>query len=166
MTEQTSTPTTNAAETRGSGTGLSTADIASAMNPGNTTTNESASNSNTSTPSDATDATMVETRSTGMTASSGSGKRETATPLFQSDETDSFRARWQDIQGTFVDDPRHAVEQGDNLVADIMKRLAELFAEKRSELEKQWEEGQDVSTEDLRVALQSYRSFFDRLLSV
>jgi hypothetical protein len=50
-------------------------------------------------------------------------------------------------------------------VAQVMKRLAEVFAEERSSLERQWDRGDDVSTEDLRIALQRYRSFFQRLLS-
>jgi hypothetical protein len=65
-----------------------------------------------------------------------------------------------------VDEPRKAVEQADGLVASTMKRLAEVFAEERSKLEKQWDRGDNVSTEDLRVALQRYRSFFHRLLSI
>jgi hypothetical protein len=64
-----------------------------------------------------------------------------------------------------VDEPRKAVEEADKLVASVMKRLAEGFANERSKLEKQWDRGDNVSTEDLRVALQRYRSFFDRLLS-
>jgi hypothetical protein len=64
-----------------------------------------------------------------------------------------------------VDEPRHAVEQADSLVAEMMQHLAQLFADERSKLEAQWTRGEDVSTEDLRVALQRYRSFFDRLLS-
>jgi hypothetical protein len=87
-------------------------------------------------------------------------------PLFPSDELESLRARWKEIQTAFVDEPRKAVEQADGLVASAMKRLAEVFAEERSRLEKQWDRGDSVSTEDLRVALQRYRSFFDRLLSV
>ena len=70
------------------------------------------------------------------------------------------------MQTAFVDEPRRAVEQADGLVASAMKRLAEVFAEERSKLEKQWDRGDNVSTEDLRVALQRYRSFFQRLLSV
>ena len=58
------------------------------------------------------------------------------------------------------------MEQGDALVADVIKRLANSFAEERSKLEGQWGRGDNVSTEDLRVALQRYRSFFSRLLSV
>jgi hypothetical protein len=89
-----------------------------------------------------------------------------ANPLFPNDELDSLRNRWKEIQTNFVDEPRKAVEQADGLVASAMKRLAEVFADERSKLEKQWDRGDNVSTEDLRVAFQRYRSFFDRLLSV
>lgn len=88
------------------------------------------------------------------------------TPLFPNAELESLRTRWKEIQTAFVDEPRKAVEQADGLVASAMKRLAEVFSEERSRLEKQWDRGESVSTEDLRVALQRYRSFFDRLLSV
>jgi len=86
--------------------------------------------------------------------------------MFKSDDAERFRSRWTDIQAGFVDEPRRAVEQADGLVADTIKRLAEVFAEERSHLEEQWSRGEDVSTEDLRLGLQRYRSFFDRLLSV
>jgi len=89
-----------------------------------------------------------------------------STPLFPSNELEDLRTRWKDIQTGFVDEPRKAVEQADGLVASAMKRLAEVFAKERSGLEQQWHRGDNVSTEDLRVALQRYRSFFDRLLSV
>ena len=89
-----------------------------------------------------------------------------ATPLFAKDESEDFRRRWTDIQAAFVDEPRQSVENADSLVASAIKRLAEIFARERSSLEQQWAQGGDVSTEDLRVALQRYRSFFDRLLSV
>lgn len=89
-----------------------------------------------------------------------------ATPLFPSNELDSLRTRWKEVQTAFVDEPRKAVEQADGLVASAMKRLAEVFAEERAGLEKQWDRGDSVSTEDLRVAMQRYRTFFDRLLSV
>jgi hypothetical protein len=92
-------------------------------------------------------------------------ERETG-PLFSSDETKNLHARWDAIQVGFVDEPRQAVEQADNLVAGTMKRLAEIFAEERSNLEGQWDQGENVSTEDLRLALRRYRSFFSRLLSV
>jgi hypothetical protein len=86
-------------------------------------------------------------------------------PLFAREDSDRFRSQWQEIQGHFVDDPRRAVEEGDALVATLMQQLAETFADERSSLERQWDREGDVSTEDLRIALQRYRSFFDRLLS-
>jgi hypothetical protein len=88
------------------------------------------------------------------------------TQLFPNDELKEFRSRWDSIQTAFVDEPRRAVEQADSLVASAMKRLAELFAEERAGLEKQWDRGDQISTEDLRVALTRYRSFFHRLLSI
>jgi hypothetical protein len=92
-------------------------------------------------------------------------ERETG-PLFSSGEAKDLRARWDAIQVGFVDEPRRSVEQADNLVAGAMKRLAEIFAQERSNLEGQWDQGENVSTEDLRLALRRYRSFFSRLLSV
>lgn len=96
----------------------------------------------------------------------GSTEQHEATPLFPNNELENLRTRWKEIQTNFVDEPRKAVEQADGLVASAMKRLAEVFADERSKLEKQWDRGDNVSTEDLRVAFQRYRSFFDRLLSV
>ncbi len=87
-------------------------------------------------------------------------------PLFGDDDAQELRARWQQVQTEFVDDPRRAVQDADALVAQLMKRLATTFADERNALEDQWEHGSDVSTEDLRVTLQRYRSFFDRLLSL
>jgi hypothetical protein len=91
---------------------------------------------------------------------------ERATPLFSPDEAKEFRVRWDTIQGGFVDEPRRAVEQADSLVAGAMKRLAEIFADERAKLEGQWDRKESVSTEDLRLALRRYRSFFGRLLSI
>jgi len=86
--------------------------------------------------------------------------------LLATEELQTLRSRWDTIQTGFVDEPRRAVEQADSLVADMMQRIAQLFADERSNLESQWSRGDDVSTEDLRVALKRYRSFFDRLLSL
>ncbi|HXU99340.1 MAG TPA: hypothetical protein VG166_02450 [Caulobacteraceae bacterium] len=88
------------------------------------------------------------------------------TPLFAGDEAKGFRGRWDDVQAGFVDEPRTAVREADSLVAEAMTRLADIFASERSRLEAAWDRGDDVSTEDLRLALQRYRSFFGRLLSV
>jgi len=99
-------------------------------------------------------------------SAAGSQPEENSPALFEQDALESFRARWGTIQTGFVDDPRGAVKQADELVAAVMKRLAEVFADERANLEQAWAKGDDVSTEDLRVALRRYRSFFDRLLSV
>jgi hypothetical protein len=88
-----------------------------------------------------------------------------STPLFSESDVTELRTRWSHVQTGFVDEPRRAVEEADKLVASVMKRLAEGFANERTTLEKQWDRGDHVSTEDLRVALQRYRSFFDRLLN-
>jgi hypothetical protein len=85
--------------------------------------------------------------------------------LLQDDQAERYRNDWQQIQSGFVDEPRKSVEEADRLVADLMQRLAAIFSEEREQLENQWDSGDDVSTEDLRVALTRYRSFFDRLLS-
>jgi|Tabmets5t2r1_1033131.scaffolds.fasta_scaffold12504_3 hypothetical protein len=89
----------------------------------------------------------------------------TSEPLVGEDETRDVQGRWERIQGSFVDEPRRAVEEADSLVAELMQQLAQSFAQERERLESQWDRGDKVSTEDLRVALQRYRSFFDRLLS-
>jgi len=95
------------------------------------------------------------------------GQREgDATTLFPEKEGADFRNRWTEIQTGFVDEPRRAVEQADALVAEVIKRLANSFADERGKLESQWGRGDNVSTEDLRVSLRRYRSFFDRLLNV
>lgn len=85
-------------------------------------------------------------------------------PLLADEELDGFRGRWDAVQVGFVDEPRGSVQQADALVAELMQRLAQTFSDERTSLESQWEQGADVSTEDLRVAMQRYRSFFDRLL--
>jgi hypothetical protein len=89
-----------------------------------------------------------------------------AEPLFPAGEAQDLRGRWDGIQAGFVDEPRRAVQEADSLVAAAMKRLAETFADERQALEAQWDRGDDVSTEDLRLALRRYRSFFGRLLSM
>jgi len=86
--------------------------------------------------------------------------------LFPSGETEELRNRWRDVQGTFVDEPREAVQKANGLVERVTTRLTEVFSQERAKLEKEWGAGKDVSTEDLRQALRRYRSFFDRLLSV
>jgi hypothetical protein len=101
-------------------------------------------------------------------ATQNSGSRDdnpAFAPLFAEGELRDFRARWDQVQTSFVDEPRHSVEQADTLVATVVKRIAEQFAEERAKLEQQWDRGDNVSTEDLRQGMKRYRAFFDRLLS-
>jgi len=86
--------------------------------------------------------------------------------IFPTADTDNFRKRWNDVQVSFVDEPKTSVEKADQLVASVIQKLTQTFADERSHLEKEWSKGGEVSTEDLRQALRRYRSFFDRLLSV
>ena len=87
-----------------------------------------------------------------------------STPLLSDQDAGDFERRWQDVQVGFVDEPRRCVQEADGLVAEVMQRLADGFAQERKDLEAQWAGGGEPSTEDLRVALQRYRSFFNRLL--
>jgi len=87
-------------------------------------------------------------------------------PLFTDEKAARYRARWSEIQSGFVDDPRRAVANGDELVADVMKSLAESFAHEREKLESELSHTGAASTETLRVGLRRYRAFFDRLLAL
>jgi len=86
--------------------------------------------------------------------------------LFPDDFLADMRRRWDALQTGFVDEPRTAVKEADELVATAIQRLSESFTSERTKLEQQWSKGNDVSTEDLRLAFRRYRSFFQRLLSV
>ena len=102
----------------------------------------------------------------GSTPAAAKAAQEPNVPLFVQSDTQDFRSRWERIQSGFVDEPRTAVVKADELVANAIKRLAEVFATERHNMETEWDKTDNVSTEDLRVALRRYRSFFDRLLSV
>jgi len=84
--------------------------------------------------------------------------------LLNREESEHFRTRWNEIQSKFVDEPRVAVQQADALVSEVVEQITQMFANEHSSLESQWNQGNDVSTEDLRKALQRYRSFFNRLV--
>jgi hypothetical protein len=108
----------------------------------------------------------------GATAGTSEGEERADTtggqgesPLLPPEDMDQARARWQSVQGSFVDEPRSAVKEADQLVADLMGKLTDSFARERDRLEGQWSQGDEVSTEELRIALQRYRVFFERLLA-
>lgn len=102
----------------------------------------------------------------GTAAGTAPARAEEKGPLFAASESSNLRAQWDSVQVTFVDDPRNAVQKADALVSETIKRLSEVFASERQKLEEQWGRGADASTEDLRVALRRYRSFFTRLLEI
>jgi hypothetical protein len=121
-------------------------------------------------PGEPTSADATATRDSERTGTAGfaanaSTNGDDSPELLPRDQNEGFQRRWETIQTGFVDEPRQTVEQADELVAEVMKRLAEGFANERERLEGQWGRGEDVSTEDLRIALQRYRGFFQRLLS-
>jgi hypothetical protein len=116
----------------------------------------------------ATEAVKDEQRRAEAAAASRPAPRDRDEPrasLFPDEEFNGFRSRWTAIQTGFVDQPKEAVSEADALVAQVISRVAEVFSRERTALEQQWDRGDQVSTEDLRVALRRYRAFFDRLLS-
>jgi hypothetical protein len=95
------------------------------------------------------------------------GANSERAPLFGQQARDDFRSRWTSVQSSFIDDPRQAVRQGDELVAEVMNNLAQSFAKERAALVAQFDRKDgEMNTEDLRMMLRRYRSFFDRLLSL
>jgi len=109
---------------------------------------------------------MTQVETAPRASGSGATKAEPLAELFPEDVAAGFRSRWDAVQIGFVDDPKQAVKQADELVAQVMKSLAESFSRQRSNIEGAAQGGNDASTEGLRVALQRYRSFFHRLLSL
>jgi hypothetical protein len=136
---------------------LTTADLARANTRADLSTTERA---------DGRSKPVVSDRSTDISARRDGPAVVEATPLFPDDQLQDLKSRWDQIQTSFVDEPRSAVQQADGLVASTMQHLASAFATERTNLEQQWDRGDNVSTEELRVAFQRYRSFFRRLLSL
>ena len=134
--------------------GLSTVDAASAR----------ARQTETRSTMTVTDAEPIERRPADRAQSGQS--RSVHAPLFAGSDAQEWRTRWSDIQAGFVDEPRHAVQQADGLVAEVIQQLAEVFASERRSLEQRWDRDGGMDTEQLRQALRRYRSFFDRLLAM
>jgi hypothetical protein len=90
--------------------------------------------------------------------------RNDETGFFPEDRMDALRARWGDIQTGFVDDPRGTVREAHSMVGELVDELTATFTKERAALEEQWSNDRQPDTEELRVALQRYRSFFNNLL--
>lgn len=112
------------------------------------------------------DATTAFEREVDLRERAGSADEYEQMRLLPDEVVNELSPRWSDVQASFVDEPRRAVEQADELVADAVERLQQAFAQARSSLERDWDRGEDVSTEDLRQAFRRYRTFFDRLLQI
>ena len=87
-------------------------------------------------------------------------------PLFYPDAARDLRASVDAVQIGFVDDPKQAVRQADDLVRQVLDDLARSFSSERSALDGSADTASQASTENLRLALRRYRSFFQRLLSL
>ncbi|REK86930.1 hypothetical protein DY245_29400 [Streptomyces inhibens] len=111
------------------------------------------------------ESTPVQTEASTPGPEAAGAVEEESPQLLSSEDADGFRSRWQEIQSRFVDDPRDAVQGADALVAEVMQSLARTFADHKQALEEQWNRGDQVDTEGLRMALRHYRSFFNRLLA-
>jgi hypothetical protein len=109
---------------------------------------------------------MTDERISTQAAGGAAFAEEKPAALLPADFVQDLRTRWDRVQTAFVDEPRNAVQEADQLVDQAIKKLSDVFANERSRLEQQWDRGDDVNTEDLRVALRTYRSFFQRLLTV
>src|SRR5687768_7433353 len=110
---------------------------------------------------------MEQMAEVGTAENKTSSRDEDFAPLFENAEAEEFRSHWLEIQSRFVDDPRASVKDADELVANVIKSITRSFADRRMSLENQWKSGDDnISTEDMRVAIKRYRSFFNRLLSL
>jgi len=116
-------------------------------------------------PMQSTDATLTQTQAPAqtLTQAESAGSDDA---LFADQDLSDLRSRWNEVQATFVDDPRDCVQKADGLVSDTVEQLTSSFSHARSRLEEQWSRGEEASTEDLRLALKRYRDFFDRLLAV
>jgi len=144
---------------------LSTADLASAgRHDTDDTTTPYGSGGDIETPAESGGDVETPAESGGDVETPAASGGDVETPeLIDEDKITGFRDRWQNVQTGFVDDPKQAVRQADELVAAVISALATTFAEHKSELESQWQQG-EPATEELRIALRRYRSFFDQLL--
>ena len=107
-----------------------------------------------------------ETKAEGPVSSRGAWNEAESGPLFADGAADQFRAEWLEIQSRFVDNPNLSVRDADELVNQLIRNITTALEDKRLALERQWKQGDRQATEDLRVALQRYRAFFQRLLAL
>lgn len=85
--------------------------------------------------------------------------------LLDQNLADDLAEEWQTVQARFVDDPRDAVRSADQLVSRAMSGITDRLGRTKSELETQWSRDGEADTEQLRRALQQYRTVLGGLLN-
>ncbi|MFJ9668434.1 hypothetical protein ACIRPP_28100 [Streptomyces sp. NPDC101219] len=120
---------------------------------------------------------------TGMSSGSGSGAGHGHTadphhgsggPLLPHGDLDALTAQLQHAVTGFVDAPREAVEEADQVLQDLTARFTEAVTERRRTLRRSWQTTDGApdtaaaatDTEQLRLALRDYRELAERLLHV
>ena len=88
------------------------------------------------------------------------------TAFIKQNQVEALQSRWQTIQMEFVDKPKGTVAKADQLIEEVIDRLEQLLTQKRDELKQEWGRSDEPTTEELRLALQHYRTFLNQLLSV
>jgi hypothetical protein len=83
-------------------------------------------------------------------------------PLLAAEFSTEMLSHWNEVQVSFVEDPRASVQSADELVREIQAALVAASTERLCRLAGAWSEGSD--TEELRLALRQYRSFIDVIL--
>ena len=86
--------------------------------------------------------------------------------LFADSELSGLRSRWIEVQSAFVDDPATACRRPTawSPMSSTSSRRGSPAPARTSR--SSGARGEEVSTEDLRIALKRYREFFERLLAV
>jgi hypothetical protein len=105
------------------------------------------------------------TRDRDPSAGNEPARQGLGTSYLGNNDTDEPWQQWRAIQANFVDNPRSAVSEAHGLVGQVIDNIVRQFENERGQLEQRWSSGEDVSTEDLRKCLQTYRDFFGRLLA-
>ena len=95
----------------------------------------------------------------------GASAGDPVAALWGADLVAGYRARWQQLQLGFVDNPHAATEDAAALVDEAVQSLVGALDKQRQSLD-DWQRHDDADTEVMRAALQNYREFLDRLLGM
>ncbi len=87
---------------------------------------------------------------------------ETVTDSPHGGNTASANGPWNEIQAMFVDDPLASIARAAGLVDDRVEELIQSVRERQQSVQSAWQ-ANSAGTEELRVALQHYRTFWNNL---